>query len=173
MPPPLDYTDFDFSLGEEVAFAPCTAQLESSTLVQMPPQRLPSPEPCWRDLADQHQKALGDALEANSQVGTLKSPPRVSLPCILLGQLHGPGVQHPLAPGQWGCPNHPVLSCPSQLQETLTQKQEELVTLQESNVQLKELATQARQLAAILDVSAAIPPGSAAPQPGWSLGTVH
>ncbi|XP_064903148.1 multicilin [Columba livia] len=68
MPPPLDYTDFDFSLGEEVAFAPCTAQLESSTLVQMPPQRLPSPEQCWRDLMDQHQKALGDALEADSQL---------------------------------------------------------------------------------------------------------
>ncbi|XP_065512974.1 multicilin [Caloenas nicobarica] len=68
MPPPLDYTDFDFSLGEEVAFVPCTAQLESSTLAQMPPQHLPSPEPCWRDLADQHQKALGDALEANSQL---------------------------------------------------------------------------------------------------------
>ncbi|NXX19158.1 MCIN protein, partial [Podargus strigoides] len=68
MPPSLDSTDFDFSLGEEVAFGPCNPQLESSTLAQMPPQRLPSPEPCWRDLADQHQKALGDALEANSQL---------------------------------------------------------------------------------------------------------
>ncbi|OPJ87138.1 multicilin [Patagioenas fasciata monilis] len=68
MPPPLDYTDFDFSLGEEVAFDPCSAQLKSSTLAQMAPQSLPSPEPCWRDLADQHEKALGDALEANSQL---------------------------------------------------------------------------------------------------------
>ncbi|NXJ99309.1 MCIN protein, partial [Corythaixoides concolor] len=68
MPPPLDCTDFDFSLGEEVAFSPCTPQLESSTLAQMPPQSLPSPRPCWRDLADQHQKALGAALEANSQL---------------------------------------------------------------------------------------------------------
>ncbi|KQK76281.1 Multicilin [Amazona aestiva] len=34
----------------------------------MPLQHPPSPEPCWRDLADQHQKALGDALEANSQL---------------------------------------------------------------------------------------------------------
>ncbi|XP_072717017.1 multicilin [Ciconia boyciana] len=68
MPPPLDYTDFDFSLGEEVAFGPCTPQLESSALAQMPPQPLPSPELCWRDLVDQHQKALGDALEANSQL---------------------------------------------------------------------------------------------------------
>ncbi|NXI36237.1 MCIN protein, partial [Galbula dea] len=68
MSPPLDCTDFDFSLGEEVAFGPCTPQLESTTLVQMPPQHLPSPEPFWRDLAGQHQKALGDALEANSQL---------------------------------------------------------------------------------------------------------
>uniref|UniRef100_A0A8C3JIT4 Multicilin n=1 Tax=Calidris pygmaea TaxID=425635 RepID=A0A8C3JIT4_9CHAR len=67
-PPPLDCADFDFSLGEEVAFGPCAPLLESSPEVQVPPQRLPSPEPCWRDLADQHQKALGDALEANSQL---------------------------------------------------------------------------------------------------------
>ncbi|XP_077646517.1 multicilin [Lonchura striata] len=68
MPPPLDCTDYDFSLGEEVTFGPCTPQLQSSTLVQIPPQNLSSPELCWRDLADQHQKALGDALEANSQL---------------------------------------------------------------------------------------------------------
>ncbi|XP_037980241.1 multicilin [Motacilla alba alba] len=68
MPPSLDCTDYDFSLGEEVAFGPCTPQLQSSTLVQVPPQNLSSPEPCWKDLADQHKKALGDALEANSQL---------------------------------------------------------------------------------------------------------
>lgn len=177
MPPPLDCADFDFSLGDEVAFGPCTPQLESSALAQMPPQCLPSPEPCWRDLADQHQKALGDALEANSQVGTPKRSPRslvlgfmVSPPHILLRQLHGPSVQHPLAPGQWGCPDCPVPTCPWQLQETLTQRQEELATLRESNVQLKELASQARQLAAVLDVSAAPTPGPAASRPGWSLG---
>ncbi|NXJ77454.1 MCIN protein, partial [Trogon melanurus] len=68
MPPPLDCTDFDFSLDEEVAFVPCTPQLQSSRVVQMPPQCLPSPSPCWRGVADQHQKALGDALEANSQL---------------------------------------------------------------------------------------------------------
>ncbi|NXS02889.1 MCIN protein, partial [Oxylabes madagascariensis] len=64
MSPPLDCIDYDFSLGEEVAFGPCTPQLQSS----VPPQHLSSLEPCWRDLADQHQKALGDALEANSQL---------------------------------------------------------------------------------------------------------
>uniref|UniRef100_A0A8B9FYH2 Multicilin n=1 Tax=Amazona collaria TaxID=241587 RepID=A0A8B9FYH2_9PSIT len=73
MPPSLDCTDFDFSLSEEVTFGCCTPQLESSMLAQvplaqMPLQHPPSPEPCWRDLADQHQKALGDALEANSQL---------------------------------------------------------------------------------------------------------
>uniref|UniRef100_A0A8D2MD49 Multicilin n=1 Tax=Zonotrichia albicollis TaxID=44394 RepID=A0A8D2MD49_ZONAL len=68
VPPPLDCTDYDFSLGEEVAFGPCTPQLQSSVLVQVARQNLSSPEPCWRDLADQQQKALGDALEANSQL---------------------------------------------------------------------------------------------------------
>ncbi|NXN40183.1 MCIN protein, partial [Rhinoptilus africanus] len=68
MPPPLDCADFDFSLGEEVGFGPCAPQLESSAVGQVPLQRPPSPEPCWRDLADQHQKALGDALEENSQL---------------------------------------------------------------------------------------------------------
>ncbi|XP_041280543.1 multicilin [Onychostruthus taczanowskii] len=68
MSPPLDCTDYDFSLGEEVGFSPCTPQLQSSALVQVSPQNLSSPEPCWRDLADQHQKALGDALEENSQL---------------------------------------------------------------------------------------------------------
>ncbi|XP_074787660.1 multicilin [Athene noctua] len=67
MPPPVDCTDFDFSLDEE-AFGPCAPQLESSALAQMASQRLPSPEPCWRDLADQHQKALGHALEETSQL---------------------------------------------------------------------------------------------------------
>ncbi|XP_042660706.1 multicilin [Tyto alba] len=67
MPPPLDCADFDFSLDEEVAFGPLP-HAESSVLEQMPPQGLPPPEPCWRDLADQHQEALGDALEANSQL---------------------------------------------------------------------------------------------------------
>ncbi|XP_056370762.1 multicilin [Oenanthe melanoleuca] len=68
MPPPLDCSDYDFPLGEEVAFGSCTPQLQSSVLVQVPPQHLSSSEPCWRDLADQRQKALGDALEANSQL---------------------------------------------------------------------------------------------------------
>ncbi|NXP72693.1 MCIN protein, partial [Ramphastos sulfuratus] len=67
-PSPLDCPEFDFSLSEEVAFGPCTAQLESSMLSQVPLQPLPSPQSCWRDLAGQHQKALGDALVVNSQL---------------------------------------------------------------------------------------------------------
>ncbi|NXX40208.1 MCIN protein, partial [Tricholaema leucomelas] len=67
-PSPLDCTEFDFSLSEEVAFGPRTSQLESSMLPQVPLQHLPSSESCWRDLAGQHQKALGDALVANSQL---------------------------------------------------------------------------------------------------------
>lgn len=179
MPPSLDCTDFDFSLGEEVAFGCCTPQLESSMLAQMPPAQMPlqhppSPEPCWRDLADQNQKALGDALEANSQVGTLACMRWASSFSHPAEVLHSPGVQHLPASGWWGCPNHPVLTCPWQLQETLTQRQEELVTLQESNVQLKELASQARQLAAVLDVSAACTTsGLAAPGHSWTLGTVR
>lgn len=160
MPPPLDCTDYDFSLGEEVAFGPCTPQLQSSTLA--PPQNLSSPEPCWRDLADQHQKALGDALEANSQVETLK-PPACTVFCrILLRQLQGRLLDNVAVSTTL------FLMCPLQLQETLTQRQEELVTLRESNMQLKELASQARQLAAVLDVSAAhhlacLPHGPACP----------
>ncbi|NWH34456.1 MCIN protein, partial [Chloropsis hardwickii] len=68
MPPPLDCTDYDFSLGGEVAFGSCTPQLQSSVLVQVPPQHPSSPEPRWRDLAEQHQRALGDALETNTQL---------------------------------------------------------------------------------------------------------
>lgn len=93
MPPPLDCANFDFSLGEEVAFGPCAPQLESSVVAQVPPQRLPSPEPCWRGLADQHQKALGDALEANSQVGTPKPSPR---PLVL-----GFSPLHPAEAAAW------------------------------------------------------------------------
>uniref|UniRef100_A0A8B9PSQ5 Multicilin n=1 Tax=Apteryx owenii TaxID=8824 RepID=A0A8B9PSQ5_APTOW len=76
MPLPLDSADFDFSLGEDVAFSPCALQLESSalpqlessTLPQLALQSLPSPELQWRDVVDQREKALGDALEENSQL---------------------------------------------------------------------------------------------------------
>ncbi|XP_068781309.1 multicilin-like [Struthio camelus] len=68
MPPPLASADFDFSLGEDVAFSPCAPQLESSALPQLPLQSLPSPKLYWRDIANQHEKALGDALEENSQL---------------------------------------------------------------------------------------------------------
>uniref|UniRef100_A0A8C4KPP5 Multicilin n=1 Tax=Dromaius novaehollandiae TaxID=8790 RepID=A0A8C4KPP5_DRONO len=68
MPPPLDSADFDFSLGEDVAFSPCGLQPGSSAPPQLALQSLPPPELYWSDVADQHEKALGDALEENSQL---------------------------------------------------------------------------------------------------------
>lgn len=59
VPPPPDCSDFDFSLGEDVAFGTCA-------VCPQPPESL---QPCWRDAAEQHRQALGDALEENSQVG--------------------------------------------------------------------------------------------------------
>uniref|UniRef100_A0A8V0YJW3 Multicilin n=1 Tax=Gallus gallus TaxID=9031 RepID=A0A8V0YJW3_CHICK len=58
VPPPPDCSDFDFSLGEDVAFGTCA-------VCPQPPESL---QPCWRDAAEQHRQALGDALEENSQL---------------------------------------------------------------------------------------------------------
>lgn len=114
MPPPLDCTDYDFSLGEEVAFGPCTPQLQSSVLVQVPPQTLSSPEPCWRDLADQHQKALGDALEANSQVGTPKPSLTYTVFChILLRDCRALACSIPWLLGSMAVSATPLPICPS------------------------------------------------------------
>ncbi|NWJ04790.1 MCIN protein, partial [Crypturellus undulatus] len=68
MPPPLDSDDFDFPLGEDVAFSPCALQPESGAAPTPSSQGLPAPELCWRDVAGQNEKALGDALEQNSQL---------------------------------------------------------------------------------------------------------
>lgn len=59
VPPPPDCADFDFSLGEDVAFGTCVERPQ-------PPESL---QPCWRDAAERQGQALGDALEENSQVG--------------------------------------------------------------------------------------------------------
>ncbi|XP_069736364.1 multicilin [Phaenicophaeus curvirostris] len=71
MPTAPDCADFDFSLGAEGSFGPCSPQLERSPRPHLPPhlppQRLPSP-PRWWDAAGTHQRALGDALKANSQL---------------------------------------------------------------------------------------------------------
>ncbi|POI25513.1 hypothetical protein CIB84_010737, partial [Bambusicola thoracicus] len=58
VPPPPDCADFDFSLGEDVAFGTCA-------VCPQPPESL---QPCWRDAAERHRQALGDALEENSQL---------------------------------------------------------------------------------------------------------
>ncbi|XP_048787696.1 multicilin [Lagopus muta] len=58
VPPPPDCADFDFSLGEDVAFGTCVERPQ-------PPESL---QPCWRDAAERQGQALGDALEENSQL---------------------------------------------------------------------------------------------------------
>ncbi|NWI20491.1 MCIN protein, partial [Crypturellus soui] len=68
MPPPLDSDDFDFPLGEDVVVSPCALEPESRAAPTPSPQGLPALELCWRDVAGQHEKALGDALEQNSQL---------------------------------------------------------------------------------------------------------
>ncbi|XP_066844415.1 multicilin [Anser cygnoides] len=158
MPPPLDCPDFDLSLGEEATGGPCAPQLGSGAAARGPPTCPEPPEPCWRDAAERHQRALGEALEENSQVG-----PR--------GLLSGPCAPFPARrPPDGEAARRPERGVPilcSQLQETLAQRQEELATLRESNVQLKELASQARQLAAVLDklMLPQCPDGAALPPP--------
>uniref|UniRef100_A0A8B9CWF1 Multicilin n=1 Tax=Anser brachyrhynchus TaxID=132585 RepID=A0A8B9CWF1_9AVES len=68
MPPPLDCPDFDLSLGEEATGGPCAPQLGSGAAARGPPTCPEPPEPCWRDAAERHQRALGEALEENSQL---------------------------------------------------------------------------------------------------------
>ncbi|XP_015704194.1 multicilin [Coturnix japonica] len=58
VPPLPDCADFDFSLVEDVAFdTPAVC-----------PQPLGTLQTCWRDAAERHRQALGDALEENSQL---------------------------------------------------------------------------------------------------------
>ncbi|XP_040397078.1 multicilin [Cygnus olor] len=64
MPPPLDCPDFDLSLGEEAT----SPQPGSGAAARGPPTCPEPPEPCWRDAAERHQRALGEALEENSQL---------------------------------------------------------------------------------------------------------
>ncbi|XP_072216093.1 multicilin [Excalfactoria chinensis] len=57
-PPPPDCAEFDFSLVEDVAF-------DTRAVCPQPPETL---QTCWRDAAERHRQALGDALEENSQL---------------------------------------------------------------------------------------------------------
>ncbi|CAM5144835.1 unnamed protein product [Natator depressus] len=66
MPPPLDTADFTFPLGDGSAFSPCIQRLQNNPLPHMNLQN--SAEQYWKDVADQNQKALGDALVENNQL---------------------------------------------------------------------------------------------------------
>uniref|UniRef100_A0A8C8R6G7 Multicilin n=1 Tax=Pelusios castaneus TaxID=367368 RepID=A0A8C8R6G7_9SAUR len=66
MPPPLDPADFTFPLGDGSAFSPCILHPANNPLPQTSLQS--SAEQYWKDVADQNQKALGDALVENNQL---------------------------------------------------------------------------------------------------------
>ncbi|XP_053888875.1 multicilin [Malaclemys terrapin pileata] len=66
MPPPLDTEDFTFPLGDGSAFSPCIQPSQNNPLPHMNLQN--SAEQYWKDVADQNQKALGDALVENNQL---------------------------------------------------------------------------------------------------------
>uniref|UniRef100_A0A8C0GQI5 Multicilin n=1 Tax=Chelonoidis abingdonii TaxID=106734 RepID=A0A8C0GQI5_CHEAB len=66
MPPPLDTGDFTFPLGDGSAFSPCIQRSQNNPLPHMNLQNFA--EQYWKDVADQNQKALGDALVENNQL---------------------------------------------------------------------------------------------------------
>lgn len=71
MSPPLASRDFPFSPCDTLPFGPCASQ----PLNPLAPPRRPGDalqsEQYWKEVADQNQRALGDALVENNQVGTL------------------------------------------------------------------------------------------------------
>ncbi|XP_059947682.1 multicilin [Mesoplodon densirostris] len=67
MSPPLAGGDFPFSPCDVLPFGPCL----SPQALQSPPLRppdVPPPEQYWKEVADHHQRALGDALVENNQL---------------------------------------------------------------------------------------------------------
>lgn len=74
MSPPLTGGDFPFSPGNVLPFGPCLSPPLDPRALQsppLPPPDVPRPEQYWKEVADQNQRALGDALVENNQVGTL------------------------------------------------------------------------------------------------------
>ncbi|XP_074852062.1 multicilin [Carettochelys insculpta] len=64
--PPLDAADFTFPLGDGADFSPCIQEPPSNPLPQV---SLPNAaEQYWKDVADQNQRALGDALVENTEL---------------------------------------------------------------------------------------------------------
>lgn len=90
MSPPLASRDFPFSPCDALPFAPCLSQ--PLDLLTLPPPPRPADalgsEQYWKEVADQNQRALGDALVENNQVGTL-------------GSAGTPGVGQGVGPGMW------------------------------------------------------------------------
>ncbi|XP_054570306.1 multicilin [Eptesicus fuscus] len=63
--PPLAGGDFPYSPGDSLPFGPCLSPPPDPRALPPPP---PPPEQYWREVADQNQRALGDALVENSQL---------------------------------------------------------------------------------------------------------
>ncbi|XP_029433119.1 multicilin [Rhinatrema bivittatum] len=72
LPPALGVVDFNLPRCDVSAFAPCLAgavhPAPPDNLLQMSLQTTALTEQYWRDVADQNQKALGDALVENNQL---------------------------------------------------------------------------------------------------------
>ncbi|XP_007518949.1 multicilin [Erinaceus europaeus] len=79
MSPPLAEGDFPFSPCDSLSFGPCQSprldapalQSRPPCLAEVPPPPPPPPPPpeqYWKEVADQNQRALGDALVENNQL---------------------------------------------------------------------------------------------------------
>ncbi|KAF0876786.1 MCIN protein, partial [Crocuta crocuta] len=71
MSPPLTGGDFPFSPGDVLPFGPCLSPPLDPGALQpppLPPPDVPRPEQYWKEVADQNQRALGDALVENNQL---------------------------------------------------------------------------------------------------------
>ncbi|XP_020027477.1 multicilin [Castor canadensis] len=71
MLPSLAGGDFPFSPCDVLPFGPCLTRSLDPSALQSPPLRapeVPPPEQYWKEVADQNQRALGDALVENNQL---------------------------------------------------------------------------------------------------------
>ncbi|KAL2779702.1 multicilin [Daubentonia madagascariensis] len=71
MSPPLASGDFPFSPCDVSSFGPCLSPPLEPQALQSPrlhPPDVPPPEQYWKEVADQNQRALGDALVENNQL---------------------------------------------------------------------------------------------------------
>nr|XP_012805692.2 multicilin isoform X2 [Jaculus jaculus] len=71
MSPSLTCGDFPFSPGDVSSFGSCLSETLDPAALQSPPRGapdLPPPEQYWKEVADQNQRALGNALVENNQL---------------------------------------------------------------------------------------------------------